>query len=116
MDIDRNYPTNKTKVNTTIFIGGLKDLIIPKEEILDLCSSFGEVKSITYVNKEEKNHIFVEYDQVEDCLHAIENLNGYEYKNIYFNVSFNKQKLINKTKPLWLNEGYYASLNSKEQT
>ena len=64
---------------------------------------------------------FVEFEEYEDCLHAIENMNDSELCGKVINVSFAKKKKLrenrlNSNKPIWTEEGYDEKYPHKEES
>ncbi len=105
--------------NTTIFVGGFDDLIITETNVYNLFIVFGEIRSVLleYNKTNTKIHAFVEYEDHEDCLHSIENMDGYDYKGKYLKVTFSRnivKKNNDITKPVWLNENYFNAIEENK--
>ncbi len=104
-----------------LYVGGLAEAV--NKQILHAAFvPFGEVKSvdipydvttckyIIYILVKPKGFGFVEFEEYEDCLHAIENMNDSELCGKVISVSFAKKKKIkdnlNNNKPIWADEDY----------
>ena len=116
-----------------LYVGGIGENI-DKATLNAAFVPFGEIKSIDipydlttrkvniilfiYIEK-PKGYGFVEFEEYDDCLHAIENMNDSELCGKVIHVSFaKKQKLkesnYNSNKPIWSKENYikqYPSLD-----
>ena len=74
----------------SIFVGGL-DSTITSEVLYSFFSTFGEIKQI---EKESKNDYgFIEYEEEEDCTHAIENMNNSIINEKIIHVSIAKENI-----------------------
>ena len=99
-----------------IYIGNLPEEVdnnLLKKAFL----TFGEIKyvDIPYdlITMKKKGYGFVEYEEYDDCLQAIDNMNNAEFYGKIINVSFSKKKNLkeNSKVPIWETEDY----NEKEK-
>jgi peptidyl-prolyl isomerase E (cyclophilin E) len=105
-----------------IYVGGLDDLVndkilysafIPFGEIksIDLPMDYTTRKKIFYIKilERHKGFGFVEYEEYDDCLHAIENMNDAELCGRVIRVSFARPQRFKEgnQKPIWMEEDYH---------
>ncbi len=90
---------------------------------------FGEIKSIELPNDAltsiqcsnvvgaPKGYAFVEFEEPEDCRHAIDNMNGAELFGRVLKVSYAKRAKFREgsNKPVWAEEKYIASKAQAEE-
>lgn len=100
-----------------IFIGNLP-MHTTTSDLSNIFVTFGEIKNIdvSVDNAKSKSHAFIEYEEYNDCLHAIENMNGSEIEKRVIKVSFSKSKTVSNTqRPIWMDESYYTKYNERIQ-
>ena len=93
----------------TIFVGNLNSKI-DEDTLRTIFESFGEIRNISFGyeigkndKKDKKDFAFIEYEDQDDCNHAIENMNNSEMFNRYIKVSFAKASSFNNyTIPVWM--------------
>lgn len=113
-----------------LYVGGLSEEVDQKV-MLAAFIPFGEVKSIelpidlanriyiiiiVFIIEKHKGFGFVEYEEYEDCLHAIDNMNDSEIYGKVIRVSFAKAQKIKEGyhKPIWTVEGYNNTLTADQ--
>jgi peptidyl-prolyl isomerase E (cyclophilin E) len=105
-----------------IYVGGLDDSVNDKI-LFSAFIPFGEIKSIDvpvdYTTRiiiifylfleRHKGFGFVEFEDYEDCLHAIENMNDAELCGRVLRVSFARPQRFKEgtQKPIWMEEDYH---------
>lgn len=75
---------------------------------------FGDIKSVDLPvdqhTKQLKGFAHVEFEEVEDCEHAIFNMNESEFFGRVIQVSYAKPIKKESTKPVWQTEDYLMSV------
>ena len=106
-----------------IYVGGLDDSVNDKI-LFSAFIPFGEIKSIDvpvdyttrmiiiifyWFLERHKGFGFVEFEDYEDCLHAIENMSDAELCGRVLRVSFARPQRFKEgtQKPIWMDEDYH---------
>jgi peptidyl-prolyl isomerase E (cyclophilin E) len=108
-----------------LYVGGLDDSVNDKI-LYSAFIPFGEIKSIElpmdyttriryfkilklFFLERHKGFGFVEYEEYDDCLHAIENMNDAELCGRVIRVSFARPQRFKEgtQKPIWMEEDYH---------
>lgn len=104
-----------------IFVGNLTENI-DENELQQIFETFGEIKNIEIpvdpLTKVKKGFGFIEFDEYDDCLHAIENMEDSELNGRILRVSFARENKFKEGhhRPVWMEEEYHRKyLNSEEQ-
>ena len=94
-----------------LYIGNLPEEV-DKSLLKKIFSSFGEIKFVDIPfdlnTMTKKGYGFVEFEEYDDCLQAIDNMNNAELYGKIINVSFSKKKNLkeNSKIPIWETEEY----------
>lgn len=94
-----------------IYVGGLDDQVDEKT-LHAAFIPFGEIKTIEmpldHTTERQKGFGFIEYEEIEDCLHAIENMNDSELFGRVLRVNFARPQRFKEGyyKPIWMEEEY----------
>lgn len=109
-----SVPKNKLD-KPVVFVGGI-DEKINEDIILSIFSSFGEIRNIKIpvdeVSKRKKDFCFIEFDEEDDCVHAIDNMNNSEVFGKVIKVNYARESayLSNNKIPVWKSEEYQQGL------
>jgi peptidyl-prolyl isomerase E (cyclophilin E) len=103
---------------SVIYIGGLDDTIT-ENILISAFIPFGEIKNVdipldhttgivNIILERHKGFAFIEYEDIEDCVHAIENMNDSELCSRVIRVNFAKPQRFREGyyKPIWMEEDY----------
>jgi len=111
-----NNPSDKL----VIYVGGLDDSI--DEKILHAAFiPFGEIKTIEmpldHTTELHKGFGFIEFEEYEDCLHAIDNMNDAELCGRIIRVNFARPTRFKEGyhRPIWMEEDYYKNKNETNE-
>ena len=94
-----------------LYIGNLPEETT-KQNLQSAFLPFGEIKSTEIVydqtTNKPKGYGFVEFEEYEDAIHAIDNMNDSEFFGRVIHVTFAREKKPKEgsIKPLWEQEGY----------
>ena len=94
-----------------LYIGNLPEQTT-KQNLQSAFLPFGEIKSTEIVydqtTNKPKGYGFVEFEEYEDAIHAIDNMNDSEFFGKVIHVTFAREKKPNEgsLKPLWEQEIY----------
>lgn len=100
-----------------IFVGNLP-MTITSSRLSNIFITFGEIKNLDVVvdTSKSKSHAFIEYEEYDDCVHAIDNMDGSEIEKRVIKVSFSKSKSVSNTqRPIWMEESYYTKFSQQKE-
>lgn len=102
---------DNTNEKLIIYVGGLDDSVTDKL-LHSAFIPFGEIKTIEipldHTTERHKGFGFVEFEEYEDCLHAIENMNDAELCGRVLRVNMARPQRFKEGyyKPIWMEEDY----------
>ena len=115
MELDNNNDSKKA-LKRTIYIANLVNEALNNQELIKSAFiPFGEITSIN-ISKDPQTqkplgYAHLEYEEQEDCEHAIENMNNSEFFGRTLKVSYAKAKKLNKNnKAIWDSEEYVRTV------
>ena len=113
---------SKQQSKSTLYIGGL-DSQVTQEILHAAFLPFGEIIHIHIPvdlgTNEHRGFGFLEYEEIEDCQHAIDNMDGSELYGRVLRVNLARQEQIHKQdkyKPVWQKTDEYLKALQQDNT
>lgn len=103
-----------------IYVGGL-DESVNEKTLHAAFIPFGEIKTIEipldHNTEMHKGFGFIEYEEYEDCLHAIENMNDAELCGRVLRVNFARPQRFKEGyhRPIWMEEDFHKKHSKLEE-
>ena len=102
---------NLANEKSVIYIGGLDDTV-SENILISAFIPFGEIKNIDipldHTTERHKGFAFIEFEEIDDCIHAIDNMNESELCGRVIRVNFARPQRFKEGfyKPIWMEEEY----------
>ena len=103
-----------------IYVGGL-DESVNEKTLHAAFIPFGEIKTIEipldHNTEMHKGFGFIEYEEYEDCLHSIENMNDAELCGRVLRVNFARPQRFKEGyhRPIWMEEDFHKKHSKLEE-